>query len=303
MKKLLTILLAAAFMGGSAVAQAPAAPALQAGTKPVVARPALWMVRDKDTTIYLFGTVHVLRPEVRWFERAVKAAYDMSSEVRLEMVSPDPAAMQELVFKLGLDPAGKPLSEKLGADTAALWRRTTGDLGLPAQQFEAMKPWFAATALSVVAIEKAGLNPDSGVEKVLTAAAKADGKTLSGFETAEEQLGFFNGLPEHVQIAFLRSSLSELPRAGPMIDAMIESWTKGDPDGLAAQLNESIVDTPELGQILLTGRNIRWASWIAQRMEQPGTLFVAVGAGHLAGKGSVQAYLKALKFKVRRVPS
>jgi len=306
-KKLLTILLATAFAGAPALAQtqtAPApTPAAKPAPKPVMADPALWVVKDKDTTIYLFGTVHVLRPEIRWFDGGVKAAYDASSEVRLEMVAPEPAAMQELVVKFGLDPAGKPLSEKLGPETAALWRKTAGELGLPVQGFEAAKPWFAATVISVVAITKAGLDPDSGVEKILTTAAKTDGKALTGFETAEEQLGFFNTLPEPTQIAFLKSSLNELPKMMPMLNGMIGSWSKGDPDALAAQLNASMLDTPELGRVLLTERNKRWASWIAERMKTPGTLFIAVGAGHLAGKDSVQAYLKALKLRAKRIPS
>jgi uncharacterized protein len=305
LKKFVAALLAFALVAPSALAQTAvpvAAPLPKPVAKPVQAKPALWVVKDKDTTIYLFGTVHVLRPEVRWFSGAVKAAYDASSEVRLEMIAPEAAEMQELVVKLALDPAGKPLSEKLGPETAALWRKTAGEMGLPVAGFEALKPWFAATVLSVVAIQKAGLNPESGAEKVLTAAAKADGKTLTGFETAEEQLGFFNSFAEPVQIAFLKSSLTELPKAVPMLDAMIASWGKGDPEALGAQLNASMTDTPELGRVLLTERNKRWASWIAKRMETPGTLFVAVGAGHLAGKESVQAFLKALKLKAKRVP-
>jgi uncharacterized protein len=300
LKKFVAALLAFALVAPPLAAQT-AAPA--PAPKPIKAKPALWVVRDKDTTIYLFGTVHVLRPEVRWFDGAVKTAYDASSEVRLEMIAPEPAEMQELIVKLALDPAGKPLSEKLGPDTAALWRKTAGEMGLPVAGFEALKPWFAATVLSVVAIQKAGLNPESGAEKVLTTAAKRDGKTLSGFETAEEQLGFFNSFAEPVQIAFLKSSLTELPKAVPMLDAMIASWGKGDPEALGAQLNASMTDTPELGRVLLTERNKRWASWIAKRMEQPGTLFIAVGAGHLAGKESVQTHLKALKLKAKRVPS
>jgi uncharacterized protein len=295
----------ALLLAGPALAQTAAAPtaATKPAAKPIIADPALWVVKDKDTTIYLFGTVHVLKPEVRWFDGGVKAAYDASSEVRLELLTPEPAAMQELVTKLGLDPAGKPLSEKLGPDAAALWRKSAGELGLPVAGFEALKPWFAATVISVVAIQKAGFNPESGAEKVLTTAAKTDGKTLSGFETAEEQLGFFNSLSEPLQIAFLKSSLKELPKAAPMMDTMMASWAKGDPDALAVQLNAAMTETPELARILLTERNKRWASWIAKRMEQPGTLFVAVGAGHLAGKDSVQAYLKALKLKAKRIPS
>jgi len=305
LKKFTAALLAFAFVTTPALAQTPSAPASVAkpAAKPVMAKPALWVVKDKDTTIYLFGTVHLLRPEIRWLDGGIKAAYDASPEVRLEMIEPEPAAMQELIVKLALDPAGKPLSEKLGTETATLWRKTAGEMGLPVQQFEALKPWFAATVVSVTAVQKAGFDPESGVEKQLTTAAKRDGKTMTGFETAEEQLGFFNGLPEAAQIGFLKSSLTELPTSAATLNAMIASWSKGDPDTLATLMNESLVMTPEIGRVLLTDRNKRWASWIAERMKTPGTLFVAVGAGHLAGKDSVQAYLKALKLKAKRVRS
>ena len=51
---------------------------------------------------------------------------------------------------------------------------------------------------------------------------------------------------------------------------------------------------PELAQVLLIQRNGNWAKWIKDRLARPGTVFVAVGAGHLAGKGSVQDQLKDL---------
>ncbi len=306
MKRLFAGLIALALASTPAMAQqqsapAPAAPA--APVAPIKATPALWVVKDKDTTIYLFGTVHVLRPEVQWFQGPVKSAYDSASEVRLELVAPDDATMQEIVVKLALDPGGKPLTEKLGPAVAADWKKALASLGLPPAGMEALKPWFAATVVSLISIQKSGLNPESGVEKQLTAAAKRDGKTLSGFETAEEQLGFFNSFSDADQVAFLKSTIDELPKGRAMLDAMVVSWSKGDPDALSAMLNSSLATTPELGRVLLTERNQRWAAWIAKRMEQPGTIFVAVGAGHLAGKGSVQDALKALKVKAKRIPS
>ncbi|MFM9978308.1 MAG: TraB/GumN family protein [Sphingomonadaceae bacterium] len=305
MKKLLAAVSATALLISPALAQSQTqpVPAPKPAAKPIKADPALWVVKDNDTTIYLFGTVHVLRPGVQWFDGGVKKAYDAAREVKLEMVEPAQAEMQELVLKLALDPGGKPLSAKLGPEIAALWKKTGTDLGLPVAWFEAMKPWFAATVVSVAAIEKAGFDSKSGVEKALTVAAKRDGKALTGFETAEQQLGFFDSLPEPVQVAFMKSTLQELPQAVPMLDAMVANWAKGKPDALAGQLNAALVSTPEIAKVLLTDRNTRWAAWIAERMKTPGTLFIAVGAGHLAGKGSVQDALKPFGLKAKRIPS
>lgn len=124
---------------------------------------------------------------------------------------------------------------------------------------------------------------------------------MAGFETLGEQLGFFDSLPEPQQIAFLNSVVKDLDTLGPTLDKMVVLWAKGDPDGLAVAMNESLAATPELAETLLYDRNARWADALKARMEQPGTLFVAVGAGHLAGEKSVQDYLKERGLTVTRV--
>lgn len=265
------------------------------------ADPALWVVKDKDTTIYLFGTVHILKPGLTWFDEAVKTAFDASDELVLEMIEPDPAEMQKLVVAKGIDPDGPPLTQKLSEPARANYIKAMTDLGVPYQQFEAMKPWMASVTLSLLPLGKLGYDLNSGAEKVLSKAARQAGKKLGQLETAEEQLGFFDSLPEDKQIAFLNATVDEIPTIGETMEKMDTSWAKGDPASLAKLMNESMETTPELNKILLTDRNARWAAWIGKRMETPGTVFVAVGAGHLAGKGSVQDQLKAYRIKAKRV--
>ena len=115
--------------------------------------------------------------------------------------------------------------------------------------------------------------------------------------------GFFASLPEAAQIKLLKASVEQMPEAKAFFDKMVGNWAKGDPDALAAMMNEAMRDSPELAKVLLVDRNERWAKWIDDRLDTPGTVFVAVGAGHLAGKGSVQDYLKARKLKAKRIPS
>jgi uncharacterized protein YbaP (TraB family) len=299
MKKFLAALAATTLLAGSALAQTAApAPAPK-----LMADPALWVVKDADTTIYLLGTVHVLKPGTEWLDGGVKKAYDASSEVVLELLQPDTATMQGLIGKYGIDPDGPALTAKLSPETKALYEKTTADLGLPAPAFEKFQPWFVSTILSLTAITKAGYNPESGVERQITAAATRDGKKMAGLETAEQQLGFFASLPEAAQLKFLKSTLEELQKVQGVFDAMVADWAKGDPDGLARILNASMNDSPELAKTLLTDRNARWAQWIDERMDKPGTIFIAVGAGHLAGPNSVQEMLKAHKLKAVRIPS
>lgn len=287
---LATLLVAAT---GPAPSPAPAAPAN--------AKPAMWKVADKDTTIYLFGTIHLLKPETRWFEGKIKTAFDASDELVLEMVEPSPADAQKIVLSRAIDPDGPPLTQKLTPEDATKYKAALHSVGLDPAQLDAFEPWFASTLLTMAPMQKLGYDPSSGAEKVLTAQAKAAAKTIGALETMDQQIGFFDTLPEGQQIKFLNSAVRELPEAQKVTSAMIGSWAAGKPDKLAAVMNDGMTELPEIKKVLLTDRNRRWADWITKRMDQPGTVFIAVGAGHLAGKESVQAMLKAHRLKAVRV--
>jgi len=281
-----------------ACAQQPAQPARAAND----ADPALWVVKDKDTTVYLFGTIHVLRPGLTWFDEAVKTAFDRSQELKLELVMPDPAAMASLVQATGTAaPGTPPLGERLPAGKQAAFRRAVTDLGLPADALDRYKPWLAATQLSIAPLSKLGYDSANGPETVLTEAAKAAHKPVTGLETAEQQLGYFSGLSDKAQIQFLESTVDELPTVADQMTRMVDDWAGGKPEALAAEMNDSLKDSPEVAKVLLVDRNKRWAQWIKDRMAKPGTVFVAVGAGHLAGPDSVQAQLARLGVKAQRI--
>lgn len=266
------------------------------------ADPALWVVKDADTTVYLFGTVHVLKPGMSWFDEAVRTAFDRSDTLVLEMVEPDPASLQKLVVAKGVAPAGAPkLTEQLPADKRAGVVKALSDVGVPPSSYERYKPWLAAVTVSVAPLGKLGYDAANGPEKVLARTATQQGKQVIGLETAEQQLGFFDSIPAPAQVKFLTASVDELPKLPTEMAKMVDDWARGDPDRLAALLNDNLKESPEVARVLLTERNRNWAGWIKERMARPGTVFVAVGAGHLAGKGSVQAQLKAYKLKAVRV--
>ncbi len=291
-----------AVLPGSNVASAAEPVAAVSAAAPTDADPALWVVKDDDTTIYLFGTVHVLKPGLSWFDDAVKTAFDASDQLMLELVLPDDQAeVMGTMIPLAIDQNGKTLSSRLDADQLAAYSAAMASVGLPAAQFDAFEPWFPAITLSILPLTKLGYDPEQGAEKLLTKFAKDSGKSVAGFETLPEQLGFFDTLPENHQVAFLNSVVKDLDKLGPTLDKMVVLWAAGDPDGLAVAMNESMAATPEIAKTLLWDRNQRWADQIKTRMDQPGTVFVAVGAGHLAGEKSVQDYLKARGLTATRV--
>ncbi|WP_228275190.1 TraB/GumN family protein [Stakelama tenebrarum] len=265
------------------------------------ADPALWIVQDEDTTIYLFGTIHVLKPGLSWFDEGVREAFDASDTLTLETIVPDDATMQALVRELGTDAAAPPLRERLSPAMARKLEKALADEGISPGRFDAMDPWLAATTLASLEVSRLGYARADGAEQVLREAARQSGKQIRGLETPREQLGYFDGLSMQAQQALLAATLDEQSDTEAMLARIVEAWSAGDTKALADLINADVSDSPELVRTLLVERNARWAQWIAARMERPGTIFVAVGAGHLAGETSVQAMLARRGLETHRV--
>lgn len=262
--------------------------------------PALWMVKDEDTTVYLFGSIHILKPGLGWFDDGVKAAFDSSDQLVLELVEPPAAEVQALFGKLAMDQQGKTLRSKMNDADRAVYEAAMGKLGIPAPAFDPFDPWAAAVTLSLVAMQKSGFDPNSGVEKQLTAAAKVSNKPIAGLETMEFQLGLFDTLPEAEQITFLVETAKMIDEASSIMDKMVAMWASAETESLGQLMNEGLTSRT-LYDALLTKRNANWAKWISARMAKPGVTFMAVGAGHLAGPTSVQNLLPAYGLSATRV--
>ena len=203
------------------------------------------------------------------------------------MVSPEPEIMKELVLKLAVDPDGKTLSSYFDEEFQTIYNQRMASLDVPANAFDAFEPWMASVTISSMQLQAMGLNPETGVESILTAAAEREEKPISGLETAAEQLGFFDTLSKDAQLYMLKNGIEEWDEGAETIKDMLADWSEGDIAGLAELMNEAMADQSELLTALLTDRNERWADWVKTRLETPGTVFMAVGAGHIAGEGSL----------------
>lgn len=265
------------------------------------ADPALWVVSDEDTKIYLFGTMHALKPDLVWFDDAVAEAFGESDELVLEMLDPDPAQIGPVLATQATYPTGKGLSQTLSEEQYARFAAGAQAIGVPPQALEQMRPWFAAVTLATVPLAMLGYSPESGAEKVLSTAAAERGIELIGLETFEEQMGFFANLSEEDQISFLMSGVDEIDGMEKAFTDMEHAWAVGDTAATAALLNESMEGNEVIYDVLLANRNAAWAEWIDDRMKRPGKVFVAVGAGHLSGKDSVQAMLAAKGLSATRI--
>lgn len=268
------------------------APAQARAPQPVESRPALWKVADADTTIYLFGTIHALPADVPWYRGEVAVAFEGSKELVTEIAEVDPAGTQQALLTRAVLPPGQSLRALLSAQEKARYEAALTALKLPVDAFDRFEPWYAAIVLGTLPLLQDGYSAGMGVEKVLGTRAKALGRAQEGLETAEYQFGLFDGLPPAVQKRYLLEVIRNLPTMKQDLVKIIEAWKAGDAEGLARLINAE-EDDPALVAALITNRNKAWADWIKARLDKPGTVFVAVGAGHLAGTGSVQDQLAA----------
>ena len=265
------------------------------------AGPALWKVADEDTTIYLFGTVHALPEGIEWYNGEIADALGASDTIvtEIEMDESTNAKMQQLVLSTGLLPPETPLRSLLNDEQKAVYTEAMEKLKIPVAAFDRFEPWYAGVTLTMLPLLQQGYSPDSGVEEVLLSHSRD--KTRGALETLEFQLGIFDQLPQESQVTFLTETAQNIDTIKPMLDQMVQEWLEGDADALAELMNNDLSDEV-LADRLLYSRNQSWAEWIDQRLETtPGTVFIAVGAGHLAGEQSVQADLGEMGLTVERI--
>lgn len=280
----------AAFL--AALCLSASVPLRAANEAPPPVAPALWVIGDADTTIYLFGTIHALPQGIDWFTGPVANAFAASDTLVTEVAGKDDAQMQALVFRLAALPEGESLRALMPPEQRAAYDAALARFSIPAATLDRFEPWYAAIALSTLPLMQQGFLPQHGVDGTLERKAAARRMAHLGLETVDYQLGLFDGLPAEAQQRYLGEVVDQLPTIREQIGAIVTAWKTGNPDELARLMNFA-EDDPAFAEAMLIGRNRNWAKWLDDRLEQPGTVFVAVGAGHLAGTGSVQEQLAA----------
>ncbi|MBS0477100.1 MAG: TraB/GumN family protein [Proteobacteria bacterium] len=283
----LLLLLAALLAPSSLLAQSAApTPAPAPAATVTTARPALWKVSDADTTIYLFGTIHLLPQGIEWYSGPLAQAFDASGELVTEIPEYGDTETAAAVMKYAMLPANQSLRATMTTKEKARYETALRQVGLPPAAFDRFRPWYAAVVLATLPLQRKGYDMQNGVEAQLSALAKTAGHPRSGLETLDMQLGLFSTFSPKVQKRYLFDTIATMPTLDQEVGKMVQSWAKGDAVALADLLNAE-QDDPAMIKALLYDRNKAWAQWIKTRLDRPGTVFIAVGAGHLGGKGSV----------------
>ena len=274
-----------------------------ATAKTPMGKPALWAIADADTTIYLFGTIHLLPNNFQWrtakFDQAVKGSRELVVETIVD--DKNPAQLVAAMQKLGFSPGLPPVSERVPPAQRARLAAAIAKSGVPQIAYDKMETWAAAFLLMGNQFKSMGLQSGQGVETVLRNNFLNDNKPIGELETNFEQLSYFDRLPENAQRALLLGAIMETPASKKEFGGMLTAWSRGDVNAIARSFDKDMKSSPQLKQSLIKQRNANWSRWIEQRLAQPGEVMVAVGAGHLAGKDSVIAMLQKQGYTVRRV--
>ena len=268
---------------------------------PTVAHPALWEVADPDTTIYLFGTIHLLPQDLQWRTAKLDEAMASSQELVVETIvdEKDPTKLMSAMASLGLAKGLPPIMQRVSATERPKLAVAIKKSGVPEIAYNSMKTWMAAFLLLGNQFKALGLS--GGAEGVLKNAFTSEGKPIGELESNMEQFSYFDRLPDKAQLQLLQGALEPAGNVGKEFNGMLASWSRGDVKQIANTFNRELSESKDIRETLLEARNAHWAKWIEQRLDQPGTIMVAVGAGHLAGKGSVLDTLKKNGYKVRRL--
>ena len=285
--------LRSAFWAGAAWALAACAPA----PAPAASEPALWRIADADSEIWLYGSVHVLPPELEWRGPRFEAAFAAAEEVVLEVDASE--NFDALMAQYGTLPAGEALSGLLDAPSRARLARIAQELRVDPATLARARPWLAAVWLSVAYAEAHGHTAAAGVDAVLEAQARASGKRLAFLETPEQQIRVLAELSLEDELRFLAVTLREIDEGADSLAAIDAAWVRGDVETLAALLDAQWREAgPGIHDALIVRRNRSWTAEIARRLDGSGRVFYAVGAAHLVGRDSVVAMLRARGIEV-----
>jgi len=285
--KVLARLLTGFLLAGALAACAPPAQA---------PNPALWRISDEDSTIWLFGTVHMLPEGVDWRTARIDQAFAAAEELIVE--TDTSAAAQQSIAALaqqhGALPIGQRLSQQIDGESQARMARICSRLGIDPTALEGLRPWLAALHLSVAFAQSQGHSAEHGVETALLRDAAAQGKRLSFLESGETQVRALADLAPAEQAAFLKATLQEIEGDENSLAELDAAWLRGDVEALSAMMEDELRDvSPAAYAALITRRNEAWVEEIARLLEGEGDIFIAVGAAHLAGDDSVIALLRA----------
>ena len=268
-----------------------------------ISHSSVWKVQGDKSTVYLAGSVHVLKEQNYPLPAVFNQAYTNSSVIYFEIdpsLMQDPATAMKLAARAQL-PEGETLKSRLSTETYSNLVARLKAAELPAEMFSQMKPGMVAMTLVMLEVQKLGCDPELGLDMHFEKRARADKKSVKSLETLEFQIELLTGMSKEEEEGLVKSTLTDLGNLGKELDDMLKAWQTGDDAALAKLLNESMVEFPVLYKRLLTDRNQTWAGKLEGILKGDQNVMIVVGAAHLVGKDGVVEMLRKKGFKVTQL--
>jgi len=255
---------------------------------------SLWELHGKHNTVYLLGSIHVLRPNDYPLAPVVLDAYthagSLLMEVNLDEINSEQVQAEMLASATLSD--GKTLPDVLGKQRYERAASLAHEIGVELSSFDQFAPWFAAEAISELQLTQLGFHPENGVEMYFMDRARSDGKSVDGLETVHDQISVFQNMSLDAQAEYLLSSLEQAHDLPKEVDSMVRAWQRGDTRWFESELQSDLGHDSDLYQSILVARNRKWVPKIEALLNSDKNYLVIVGTGHLAGQGSVVDLLK-----------
>jgi uncharacterized protein YbaP (TraB family) len=297
------LILLAALWASISTASAQAGTQSQPGSHPGQKKDFMWSVKTPKATVYLLGSLHLLKADAYPLDKNIEAAYRVSKTICFETdigTAKDPAYQSQLLAQ-GMYPEGQTLQQDISLETYGLLEKRATAMGISMDQLNRLRPWACALTLDAVALMRMGFDPQYGVDVYFFDKAKKDGKEMLFLETPDFQMRLFTGLTNKEGDTLLRQTLKELEVIETMLPDMLNAWKTGDAARLGAIMTMSFQDFPDSYSRFILQRNKAWMNTIEQLLAQGGTTMLVVGAGHLAGPENLLQLLKDRGYTIQQV--
>ncbi len=265
----------------------------------------LWAVKTDKATVYLLGSLHLLKSDSYPLDRNIEDAYRDCKRICLEADIDrlkDPT-YQTTMLAQGLYPEGQTLAQNISKETYSLLEKKAAEVGLSMAQLNRFKPWLCNLTLVGLELQRKGFDPTYGVDTYFFNKAKKDGKEMLFLETVEFQMKLFSELDSNEGESLLRQSLKDLEVIDTMLPDMVKAWENGDDARLGSIMNISFKDHPDIYNRFVVQRNKAWVGTIEGLLAQGGTSLVVAGAGHFVGPENLLQLLKGKGYTIEQIPT
>ena len=263
--------------------------------------PALWTMRDADTTIYLFGTIHLLPHDLGWLTEDIEQAFESADTLVLEHdvwdIEYEPFNDQGLYNE-----AGVALRDVLTEEQRETLKEVAHDALVPVAMLQPYRPLRVVGILGGAFGYHIGMRGPQGADNVFFDRAKKAKKRLAYLETvADTQYLLYPSASLEIELEILIQTLDRMRFDQRADERLINAWNAGDFEAIAAFEALEYDGLGAAAQAFLRGwnrellhdRNARWVPQIEAMLKGSGTYFIAVGEAHMAGPDSVVKMLRA----------